>query len=64
MGPKTAQAIKKFRQSNGLPQTGRLDQQTASKLSFSMSGSSQPSSSNSSRGTTGAGATGTGSTNQ
>src|SRR5690348_12315828 len=32
MGPKTAQALKKFQQSNGLPQTGRLDQQTASKL--------------------------------
>jgi peptidoglycan hydrolase-like protein with peptidoglycan-binding domain len=67
MGPKTAQALKKFQQSNGLPQTGRLDQQTASKLGVSMSGSSQPSSSSSSRGTTGTGSTGTtgtGSTNQ
>jgi peptidoglycan hydrolase-like protein with peptidoglycan-binding domain len=58
MGPKTAQAIKKFQQSNGLPQTGHLDQQTASKLGVSMSGSSLPSSS-SSRGTTGTGSTGT-----
>ena len=58
MGPKTAQALKKFQQSNGLPQTGHLDQQTASKLGISMSGSSQPSSSSSSRGTTGTGSTG------
>jgi peptidoglycan hydrolase-like protein with peptidoglycan-binding domain len=68
MGPKTAQAIKKFQQSNGLPQTGHLDQQTASKLGVSMSGSSQPSSSSRSNtggtGTTGTGTTGTGSTNQ
>ena len=70
MGPKTAQALKKFQQSNGLSQTGRLDQQTASKLGISMSGSSQPPSSSSSRGstsgtgTTGTGTTGTGSTNQ
>ena len=67
MGPKTAQAIKKFQQSNGLPQTGHLDQQTASKLGISMSGSSQPPSSSSSRSNTsgtGATGTGTGSTNQ
>jgi peptidoglycan hydrolase-like protein with peptidoglycan-binding domain len=70
MGPKTAAAIKKFQQGNGLPQTGHLDQQTASKLGVSMSGSSQPPSSSSSRsstsgtGTTGTGTTGTGSTNQ
>ena len=69
MGPKTAQAIKKFQQSNGLPQTGRLDQQTAGKLGISMSGSSQPPSSSSSHstggtGTVGTGTTGTGSTNQ
>jgi len=62
MGPKTAQAIKKFQQSNGLPQTGHLDQQTASKLGVSMSGSSQPSSSSGTRGTTGTGTTGTGTT--
>jgi His-Xaa-Ser repeat protein HxsA len=48
LGPKTAQALKKFQQSNGLPQTGRLDQQTASKLGISMNtGSSQPSPSSS-----------------
>jgi peptidoglycan hydrolase-like protein with peptidoglycan-binding domain len=67
MGPKTAQALKKFQQSNGLSQTGRLDQQTASKLGISMSGSSQPPSSSSSHSTTGTestGTTGTGSTNQ
>ena len=69
MGPKTAQAIKKFQQSNGLPQTGRLDQQTVSKLGISMSGSSQPSSSSSTRsgGSTtesGTGTSGTGSTSQ
>ena len=70
MGPKTAQALKKFQQSNGLKQTGHLDHQTASKLGISMSGSSEPSSSSSSsssRSTTGTGSTGTtgtGSTNQ
>ena len=69
MGPKTAAAIKKFQQSNGLPRTGHLDQQTASKLGISMSGSSQPPSSSSrsntsGTGTTGTGTTGTGSTNQ
>jgi peptidoglycan hydrolase-like protein with peptidoglycan-binding domain len=80
MGPKTAQALKKFQQSNGLPQTGKLDRQTASRLGISMTGSSQPSTSNSSRSgssatgasssapgnksTTGTGTTGTGSTNQ
>ena len=80
MGPKTAQAIKKFQKSNGLRQTGHLDQQIASKLGISMSGSSQPSSSSSrsstggaganssgldnSSGTTGTGTTGTGSTKQ
>jgi len=69
MGPKTAEAIKKFQKSNGLPQTGHLDQQTASKLGISMSGSSQPPSSSSrsntsGTGTTGTGTTGTGSTNQ
>jgi peptidoglycan hydrolase-like protein with peptidoglycan-binding domain len=52
MGPKTAEAIKKFQKSNGLPQTGHLDQQTASKLGISMSGSSQPPSSSSSRSST------------
>src|SRR5689334_10461079 len=59
MGPKTAQALKKFQKSNGLRQTGRLDQQTASKLGISMSGSSQPSSSSSSS-TGGAGANSSG----
>jgi peptidoglycan hydrolase-like protein with peptidoglycan-binding domain len=61
MGPKTAQAIKKFQKSNGLPQTGHLDQQTASKLGISMSGSSQPPSSSSSGSSTGSGTTGSGS---
>jgi peptidoglycan hydrolase-like protein with peptidoglycan-binding domain len=47
-GPQTAQAIKKFQKSNGLEQSGQLDQQTASKLGISTSaGSSVPTSSSS-----------------
>ncbi len=44
-GPKTRQALKDFQQKNGLPQTGQLDQQTASKLGLNStegSGSSMP----------------------
>lgn len=44
-GPKTAEAIKHFQKTNNLPQSGQLDQQTASKLGVSTtegSGSSAP----------------------
>lgn len=44
-GPKTAEAIKDFQKTNNLPQSGHLDQQTASKLGVSTtegSGSSTP----------------------
>src|SRR5262249_54831160 len=44
-GPKTAEAVKKFQQDNGLPQTGHLDQQTASKLGVNMTTGSGPSTS-------------------
>ena len=47
-GPKTAAALKKFQQSNGLQQSGELDSQTASKLGVtttSGSGASMPPSS-------------------
>jgi N-acetylmuramoyl-L-alanine amidase len=58
-GPLTAQALRKYQQSNGLRQTGRLDAQTASKLGVASSGGSgssmSPTSSRNSSGTSSSG---------
>jgi peptidoglycan hydrolase-like protein with peptidoglycan-binding domain len=41
MGPETQSALRDFQQSQGLPQSGNLDQQTLDKLGVGATGSSQ-----------------------